>query len=202
MRVFVPLSLILLLSACSDAPTETKVKEPEKPPAPITGQRAFQLTYPAARAWAGDSLPLRIRSINLTDVPSEGGKAGAWELTYVSPSQQAARVYTWSAIEAPGNIHKDIFAGKAQTWSPSGGQEKPFAASVFRIDTPEALKTGMTGAKAFLDKAGDKPPINLVLEFTARFPNPVWLVLWGETAGLAKYTVFVDAATGQVVGKS
>ena len=76
------------------------------------------------------------------------------------------------------------------------------AAIVFRIDTPEALKTGMTGAKAYLDKAGEKPPINLVLEFTARFPNPVWLVLWGETAGLAKYTVFVDAATGQVVGKS
>jgi hypothetical protein len=44
--------------------------------------------------------------------------------------------------------------------------------------------------------------MNFVLEFTPRFPNPVWLVLWGETAGLAKYTVFVDAATGQVVGKS
>jgi hypothetical protein len=73
---------------------------------------------------------------------------------------------------------------------------------VFRIDTPEALKTGLAAAKAFLDKPGDKPPINLVAEFTGRFPNPVWLVLWGETAGLAKYTVFVDAATGQVVGKS
>jgi len=202
MRVVAPLSLILLLSACSETPTETKVKEPEKPPAPITAQQAFRYTYPAARAWAGDSLPLRIRTINLTDVPSESGKAGAWELTYVSPSQQSARIYTWSAIEAPGNIHKDVFAGKPQTWSPTGGQEKPFPASLFRIDTPEVLQTGITGAKTFLDKAGDKPPINLVLEFTARFPNPVWLVLWGETAGLAKYTVFVDAATGQVVGKS
>jgi len=202
MRVVAPLSLILLLSACSETPTETKVKEPEKPAAPITAQQAFRYTYPAARAWAGDSLPLRIRTINLTDVPSESGKAGAWELTYVSPSQQSARIYTWSAIEAPGNIHKDVFAGKPQTWSPSAGQEKPFAASVFRIDTPEALKSGMTAAKDFLDKPGDKPPINLVAEFTGRFPNPVWLVLWGETAGLAKYTVFVDAATGQVVGKS
>ena len=202
MRVFVPLSLILLLSACSDAPTETKVKEPEKPAAPITAQQAFRYTYPAARAWAGDSLPLRIRSINLADVPSESGKAGAWEMTYVSPAQQAARIYTWSAIEAPGNIHKDVFAGKTQTWSASGGQEKPFAASLFRIDTPEALQTATTAAKAYLDKPGTKPAINFVVEFTARFPNPVWLVLWGETAGLAQYTVFVDAATGQVVGKN
>lgn len=202
MRVFVPLSLILLLSSCSEAPTETKVKEPEKPAAPITAQQAFRYTYPAARAWAGDSLPLRIRSINLADVPSENGKTGAWEITYVSPAQQSARIYTWSAIEAPGNIHKDVFAGKPQAWSPSSGQEKPFAASLFRIDTPEALQAGMTGGKAFLDKPGEKPPMNFVLEFTPRFPNPVWLVLWGETAGLAKYTVFVDAATGQVVGKS
>jgi hypothetical protein len=26
-------------------------------------------------------------------------------------------------------------------------------------------------------------------------------VMWGDTAGLAQYTVFVDAATGQLVGK-
>jgi hypothetical protein len=201
MRVFAVLSLILLLSACSEAPTETKVKPPEKPPAPITAQQAFRYTYPAARAWAGDSLPLRMRSINLADVPSEAGKAAAWEITYVSPAQQSARIYTWSAIEAPGNIHKDVFAGKPQSWSPSS-QERPFAASLFRTDTPVARETALTGAKSYLDKPGDKPPMNFVLEFTPRFPNPVWLVLWGETAGLAKYTVFVDAATGQVVGKS
>lgn len=201
MRVFVSLGLVLLLSSCSETPTQTKVKTPEKPAAPITAQQAFRYTYPAARAWAGDSLPLRIRSINLADVPSEAGKAGAWEMTYVSPAQQSARVYTWSAIEAPGNIHKDVFAGKPQTWSPTGGQEKPFAASLFRTDTPDALQAAIAGSKAYLDKPGAKPPINFVLEFTARFPNPVWLVLWGETAGLAQYTVFVDAATGQVVGK-
>src|SRR5438477_12133514 len=114
MRVFASLGLILLLSSCSETSTETKAKEPEKPPAPITAQQAFRYTYPAARAWAGDSLPLRIRGINLADVPSENGKVGAWEITYVSPAQQSARIYTWSATEAPGNIHKDVFAGKPQ----------------------------------------------------------------------------------------
>ena len=94
MRVFASLGLILLLSSCSETSTETKAKEPEKPPAPITAQQAFRYTYPAARAWAGDSLPLRIRSIHLTDVPAEPGKAGAWEIIYVSRAQQQAKIYT------------------------------------------------------------------------------------------------------------
>ncbi|MCU1337633.1 MAG: hypothetical protein JWO19_3214 [Bryobacterales bacterium] len=151
--------------------------------------------------WAGDSLPIHIRSINLTDVPSEAGKAGAWEITYVSPTQQGARIYSWSAIEAPGPLHKGVFAGKSQSWSGSSGQEKPFAASVFRIDTPAALESAMSSSKAYLDKPGTKPPVNFLLEFTPRFQDPVWRVMWGETAGSAEYTVFVDATTGQVVGK-
>jgi hypothetical protein len=201
MRVLAPLSLILLLSSCSETPTETKAKEPEKPSVPITAQQAFRYTYPAARAWAGDSLPLRIRSINLTDVPSETGKAGAWEITYVSASQQAARIYTWSAIEASETLHKDVFAGKPQAWSGASGQEKPFEASAFHIDTPAALETAMTNSKAYLGKPGTKPQVNYLLEFTPRFPDAVWRVMWGESAGSAAYTVFVDAATGQMVGK-
>jgi hypothetical protein len=200
MRVFAFLSLILLLSSCSEAPTETKVKEPEKPPAPITAQQAFRYTYPAARAWAGDSLPLRLRSIHLTDVPAEPGKAGAWEIIYVSPSQQQARIYTWSAIEASETLHKDVFAGKPQAWSASG-QEKPFMASDFHIDTPAALETATTNNKDYLDKPGTKPSVNFLLEFTPRFPDPVWRVMWGETAGSAESTVFVDAGSGAVVGK-
>jgi hypothetical protein len=200
MRVLALLSLILLLSACSNAPTETK-KEPEKPPAPVTAQSAFLYTYPAARTWAGDSLPLRVRSVNLADVPSEPGKTGAWEVTYVSASQQEARIYTWSAIEAPGPLHKGIFAGKPQTWSGSNGQEKPFTASAFHIDSPAALETAKAGSKDYLEKPGTKPAINFLLEFTPRFPDPVWRVMWGETPGSAEYTAFVDASTGQMVGK-
>jgi hypothetical protein len=201
MRVFAFLSLILFLSACSEAPTETKSKEPEKPAAPITAQQAFRFTYPAARAWAGDSEPIHIRSIHLADVPQDTGKAGAWEIIYVSPSQQQSKVYTWSAIEASETLHKDVFAAKPQAWSGSSGQEKPFAASAFHIDTPAALETATKMGKAYLDKPGTKPTVNYLLEFTPRFPDAVWRVMWGETPGAAEFTVFVDAATGQAVGK-
>ncbi len=199
MRVFVPLSLILFLSACSDT-TETK-KEPEKPPAPVTAQSAFLYTYPAARTWAADSLPVRIRSINLADVPSENGKAGAWEVSYVSASLQEAKVYTWSAIEASETLHKGVFAGKPLTWNGSNGQQKPFMASDFHIDSPKALETATEAAKAYLAKPGTKPAINFLVEFTPRFPDPVWRVMWGESAGSAEFTVFVDATTGKLVGK-
>ena len=202
MKVLASLGLILLLSSCSDSSTETKAKEPEKPPAPVTAQSAFLSTYRAARTWAGDSLPLRIRSINLTDVSAEPGKAGAWEVTYVSASHREAKIYTWSAIEASETLHKDVFGGKPQAWSGSSGQEKPFMASDFHIDTPAALETATTAAKAYLDKPGTKPAINFLLELTPRFPDPVWRVMWGETPGAAEFTVFVDASTGKVVGKA
>jgi hypothetical protein len=200
MRFFALLSVVLLLSACSETPTETKTKEPEKPAAPITAQQAFRYTYPAARAWAGDSLPLRIRSIHLTDVPAEPGKAGAWEIIYVSQAQQQAKIYTWSAIEASETLHKDVFAGKAESWSASG-QEKPFEASAFHIDSTAAVETAKTNSKAYLDKPGTKPAINFMVEFTPRFPEPVFRVMWGETAGSAEYTAIVGASTGQMLGK-
>ena len=74
-------------------------------------------------------------------------------------------------------------------------------ASAFHIDSPAALETAKTGSKAYLDKPGTKPAINFLLEFTPRFPDPVWRVMWGESAGSAEFTVFVDATIGKVVGK-
>jgi hypothetical protein len=142
MKVFACLGLILLISSCSEAPTETKAKAPEKPDAPITAQQAFRYTYPGARAWAADSLPLRIRSVNLMDVPSEAGKAGGWEIIYVSATTREAKIYTWAAEEAEGNLHKGVFAAKAQSWTPSG-QENPFPANAFQIDTPTVLETAV-----------------------------------------------------------
>ena len=201
MRVWHPLAAALLLAGCSDTPTETKATEPEKPSAPLTGRQAFQSTYPAARGWAADCQPFRIRSLNLREVPSEDGKAGAWEITYISQARAAARVYTWSAIEAEGNLHKGVFAGQQQSWGGSSGQEKPFLAAAIKIDTPEALKTAIEESGDYLDKPGKKPAVTFLLESTSRFPDPTWRVLWGESVGSAEYWVFIDASTGQAVGR-
>ena len=65
----------------------------------------------------------------------------------------------------------------------------------------EGPGNGKEAAKAYLEKPGTKPAINFLVEFTPRFPDPVWRVMWGESAGSAEFTVFVDATTGKMVGK-
>jgi hypothetical protein len=192
-------ALVLLLPACSEAPTETASKTPEPAPQPITGRQAFQRTYPSARIWAADCQPLRIRSINLDEVKSGKGTAGAWEIIYVSMQRGRARTYTWSAVEAQGNLHKGVFPGQEEAWGGSSGQEQPFSAADLKVDTPEALATAVDHSQAYLSKPGVKPPVSFILEFTQRFPDPVWRVLWGASVSAAQHAVTVDATTGKAV---
>src|SRR3984885_7849029 len=98
------LPLILFLSACSDAPKAAEEKQPPKPPEALTGRQAFQRMYPQARGWAPDAQPLEIRSVNLAQVKAGDGKAGVWQVVFVSPSLGKAKTYTWSAVEGDGNL--------------------------------------------------------------------------------------------------
>jgi hypothetical protein len=134
-------------------------------------------------------------------VKSEEGKAGAWEMFYVSPSRGAAKVFTWAAADAEGNLHKGVFKGQEQSWNGSSGQEHAFDAALWQIDTPDALQKATESAKDYLNKTKTVPPVNFLIEFTPRFPDPVVRVMWGQSANSAEYTVFVDARTGKVVGK-
>jgi len=201
MRSLLLFAAMLFLAGCSDTPTETKAKAPEKPSAPITGRQAFQMTFAAARGWAADCQPLRIRSMNLAELPIEPGKASVWEITYVSMAASRARVYTWSAIEAEGNLHKGVFAGIQQSWGGPSGQERPFVPAAIKIDTPEALETAVKDAGEYLKKPGKKPPVTFLLEYTPRLPDPTWRVMWGESVGAAEYTVFIDVSTGILLGR-
>lgn len=202
MKIWFPSLAVLLLTACSDAPTEKKAKAPEKPAEPLTGRQAFQQTYPAARGWAPDCLPMRIRSLNLQNPKSENGKAGAWEILYVSQTKGRARTYTWSAIEAEGNLHKGVFAGLEESWSGPHGQEKPFLAAAIKTDTPEALETAIAKSPDFMKKgAANRPQVNFMLEYTQRYPDPAWRVFWGETVSSAEWSVFIDSTTGQYLGR-
>src|ERR1700730_11997239 len=77
----------MLLAGCSEAPKTETAKQPEKVPEPVTGRQAFQMMYPQARRWAMDAQPFQLRSIHLSQVKSQKGKAGAWQAIFVSPSQ-------------------------------------------------------------------------------------------------------------------
>lgn len=195
-------SLLLVLSACSDAPKTEVKKEPEKPAEPLTGRQAFQKMYPSARGWAIDAEPLQIQSYNLPQVPSAGGKAGAWQTTFVSASQSKSRVYTWSAVEAEGNLHKGVFAGPEQGWSGPSGQNSPFDTVAIHVDSDEALKTALAQKEiAEFVKKNPAKPVAFIMEKTRRFQDVYWRVMWGESVGTSEFTVFVDGSTGKFLEK-
>lgn len=200
MRFLVPLLGALLLSACSGDLSDAPPKK-AKAPAPVTGRQAFQQTFPSARIWAADCQPVHIRSLILEEMKPEGGKAGAWEVTFVSQTRGRLKAFTWSAIEAGGSLHQGVFAGPEESWSGPSPAQRPFPAAAIKTDTPEALDIAIARSAEYLRTPGTHPPVNFELAATSRFPDPAWRVLWGSSASSAEYSVFVDATTGAYLQK-
>jgi len=195
------LPLVLLLSACSEAPkTAEPTKAPEKPPEPLTGRQAFQMMYPQARGWAPDAQPLELRSINLAQVKPEKGKAGGWQAVFVSASLGKSRAYTYSAVEGEGNLHQGVFAGIAEDYAVGRGTSSPFLPAALKIDSDQAYDTASEKSQDYIKKNPGKV-ISYLLEQNKRFPDPTWRVIWGESVSSSDYSVFVDATTGMLLEK-
>jgi hypothetical protein len=191
--------MAMIFSACSEAPQKIAEKAPEPPPEPVSGSTAFFRMYTAARGWAGDLEPLRLISIDLPQVKKVPGKAAAWQATFVSPGRQRARSYTYSVIEAEGNLHKGVFAGNEEGWSGPRGPVKPFLIQALKKDSTEAYEAALKKGKRAEEyaKANPDKTISFLLELNNKFPQPTWRVIWGESVGTSNYSVFVDASTGE-----
>ena len=192
-RYFSVLPLLLLLAACSDAPKTAPKKEP--PPEAITGKDAFFKMFGPARAWATDVQPLELVSINLPEVKGEPGKAGAWQGTFVSLSKAKKRVWTYSVIEAEGNLHKGVFAGLEGSYSQTGVVQ-PWLMPALKTDSDEAYKTALTKAAEYNKKNPGKT-ITFLLQKTKKHSDPAWRVIWGESVGTSNFSIFIDASTGE-----
>lgn len=193
--------LALTLASCSEPAKTEKAKEAAKPPEALTGRQAFQRVYPQARAWAPDAQPLQLRSIRLPQVPAEPGKSGAWEVIMVSPSLSKSKTYTYSAVEAEGNLHEGVFGTLENSYSGGHGPQFPFLIAAIKVDSDEAYKTAAGNSEDYIKKHPDTP-ISFVLEQTNRFPDLTWRVIWGESASASDYSVFVDASTGKFLQKA
>lgn len=199
MRILFAAAAAILLTSCADDPAP--LKKAEAPAAPISGRQAFQYMYGSSRMWAPDSLPLTVRSLHVAGVEPEAGKAGAWEIVFVSASNGRARTYTWSSVEAEG-LHKGVFPGQQESWRAAGAKQ-PFSPALLKVDTTEAFAAAAKSAEAYVNKPGTRPPVNFMLEYETgtRFPNPIWHVLWGGSVSSAEYSAAVDATTGKVVAR-
>ncbi len=193
-------SATMLFTACSDAPEKVAQKAPEAPPEAITGSTAFFRMFAAARGgWAADLQGLKLTSIHLPQVKAEPGKAGAWQAFFVSPSMQKSRSYTYSVIEAEGNLHKGVFAGTDEGWAGPRAPVQPFLVAALKVDSDAAYQTAVKkGAHAAeYIKAHPDMTITFLLEQNKKFPQLSWRVIWGESVGTSNYSVFVDASTGE-----
>jgi hypothetical protein len=190
-------ALVLFLTSCSETPTVAR-KEPEKPPEPITGQSALFKMFQTARSWAPDVQVLKMNTIGLSDVPDvPRGKAAAWEATFTSASRSQSRSYTNSIIEAQGNLHKGVFGLLEEGWSGPRGDSSPFLMAAVKVDTDAAYQTALAQGGGDYDKKNPGKPVTFLLEKIAKYPDPVWRVVWGESVGTSNFSVYVDASTGE-----
>jgi hypothetical protein len=196
----VPAALLLTLSACSENAPAPK-KEAEKVE-PVGGQTALFRMYQVARSRTPDAQVLKANSLAISEVPTvPPGTAAAWEATFVSPDRRQARSYTYSIVESQGNLHKGVFPGPEQSWSGPHGASAPFLMAAVKVDTDAAYKTALANGGAEYDKKNPGKPITFTLEKIAKFPDPVWRVIWGASAGTSNFSIYVDASTGDFQGK-
>jgi hypothetical protein len=184
---------VLLVSGCSEAPQPAEKKETAAPQ-PVKGRFALYQMFNSARGWSSDVQVLRLNSIDLPEVKRERGKAAAWQAYFVSAQLGRARSYTYSVVEAEGNLHKGVFAGQEETGAgPRGGS--PFLIAALKTDSDEVYETALKKSAEYEKKNPDKP-IAFLLQKTDQFPDPAWRVIWGESVGTSNYSIFVDATLG------
>jgi hypothetical protein len=189
---------LLMFTSCSETPqqSEKKAAEPAKPPEPVAGKYALYQMYTAARGVLGADLePVKMSSINLAGVKAEPGKAAAWQCTFVSARAGKAKTYTYSVIESEGNLHKGVFSGLDESFTPGRGP-KSFLMAAVKVDTDAAYQTALTKAADY-EKKNPGKPITFLLEKTDKYPDPYWRVIWGESVGTSNFSVIVDASTGE-----
>ncbi|MGD0013732.1 MAG: hypothetical protein ABSD56_04815 [Bryobacteraceae bacterium] len=192
----IALPLALLLSGCSEQPKPVEKPKPTAPPEPVSALSAVYKMYTQARAWAPDCRLLRVGALDLKEVPSQGGKAGAWEATFVSESARQSRRYTYSVVESTAsNLREGVVGGPGDSWSP-GGPVSPFPIQALKVDSPAALETAMKKGADYAQKHPELP-IRFLLEQTTRFPGPAWRVIWGESVSRSSFSIFVNATTGE-----
>ena len=193
-----PLSLLaaplLLLASCTSEPAKPVKPVATEPPKAITGRAAFYKMFPAGRQWAPDAQGIQLVSIHLQEVQGPPGTAGAWQAIFVSASLHQSKTFTWSAIDAPGNLKQGVFPGDKGDFNGKLEQALPFFNQGLHIDSDEAFK-------ALEVPAVKDMPISFLLQLTPRFPDLTWRVIWGESVGTASKSGFVDASTGKVIEK-
>jgi len=198
------------LAACSSETTNTTgtktdagaaaKQAPAGPPEPIAAKAAFWQMYTPAHAWAGDLVPISLKSGEVAGVKNADGKAGVWTAVFGSPSQHAARTYVYSVADQLPDIMKGARAQLTEPWAGPTNTVMPFQTGDFTVDSEAAYKTAVAKAADWLkDKDNAAKPVSLSLGAAARFPAPIWYILFGSSK--SGFVAVVNASNGELITK-
>jgi hypothetical protein len=191
--LFLTVAACAFLTSCSEPP---KPKEVEKAPEPVTGRYALQQMFIAARTWSQDLQIANMTSMHFSQVPDTPGKAGGWQITFVSPSLQQSRTYTWAGADISMSIHQGITDERPEPWS---GNSKTFPIDAVKIDSDEAYRSAVKNDPKYA-AAHPNMVISYQLTLNQNIPDAVWRIIWGENVATSSDSVLVDASTGQYMG--
>ncbi len=190
-------AFFLLLAGCGEDPKP--VKKEEKSPEPVTALKAFYAIFGNARSWAADIQVLEIKSIDLdAKHMCKEGKCWAWSVNLVSPSKGKLKNFTYSVIEAEGNLHQGVFSSLEESWRGPSGPDKPFLMQALKKDSTDAYKAAAAKSVEYMKKHPDMPVV-YEISLTSKYGLPAYRVIWGESVSSSAYSILVGASTGEYV---
>ncbi len=192
-RELLALTPATMLVGCASEPVKKTVVAP---PEPVTGLHALYQCYQHARQWSPELKVLRLLSIDLAEVKAQPGKAAGWQAIFASESLGKRRAYTFSVFDASLSMRKGVFP---EPPSALASDDVGFLIAAVQKDTDFAMDLAL---KHGADYAKKNPtmPISYTLEMGRKVMDPMWRVIWGESANSSVFSVMVDASTGQYAG--
>jgi hypothetical protein len=174
---------------CSSEPRPAPAKKPAEP---VTGLHALYQMYSHARSWAQDIKILECVSIGISQVKAQPGKAAAWQVVFASESKAMKRAYTFSVYEASVTLRQGIYPEAPGGWS---NDNRAFPVAAVKTDTDQAWETALKHGGEY-NRKNPNVPISYTLEMGRNVHDPVWRVIWGESATSSAFSVLIDASTG------
>ena len=194
------LTLLLLLSACSDDSKPAATAKPEvKGPELLTARSAFQKVYVAARGWNQDAKPYRLEATVTSDGNGQDGKWAVWRGSFASAAQRSEKSYTWSGSAADGAPPRGINPGTEDSYSATNASTQVFDMAFLKIDSDQAFATAQKHGGDKLIEKDPNTPVFYICDWNHNTNQLIWHVIYGPARDAAKLTIAINASSGEFI---